>query len=112
MPGRETPFVGRRHELAVLQGHLDAAGRGEGGAILVSGEPGIGKTRLLTELAGHARGRGWTVLSGRAYDTEGMPPYLPFIESVREYLRACPDDELRAQLGAGAGDLALLVPEL
>jgi predicted ATPase len=45
-----TPFVGRRQEMARLRECLDAASRGEGGIVLVAGEPGIGKTRLLTEL--------------------------------------------------------------
>jgi ATP-dependent Clp protease ATP-binding subunit ClpA len=73
---RNASFVGRQHELAVLGECLAAAARGEGGVALVVGEPGIGKTRLLSELADRARADGWTVLSGRAYDSEGMPPYL------------------------------------
>jgi DNA-binding NarL/FixJ family response regulator/tetratricopeptide (TPR) repeat protein len=105
-------FVGRQDELAMLQDRMDAAGRGAGSVVLVAGEPGMGKTRLLTELAERARASGWLVLTGRAYDTEGMPPYLPFVEALREHVRACPDDVLRAELGRGAADIALLVPEL
>jgi len=65
----------------------------------VAGGPGIGKTRLLAELAARARADGWTVLAGRAYDIEGMPPCLPFIEALQAYVRICPPDRLRAQLG-------------
>jgi DNA-binding CsgD family transcriptional regulator len=96
----------------VFASFLTAAARGEGGVALVAGEPGIGKTRLLTELAARARADGWTVLSGRAYDTEGMPPYLPLIEALQPYVRDCPPARLRAQLGRGAAEVALLVPEL
>ena len=52
------------------------------------------------------------MLAGRAYDTEGMPPYLPFIEALRPYVHACPPERLRAQLGRGAAEVALLLPEL
>ena len=45
---------------------------------------------------------GWEVLTGRAYDTEGMPPYLPFFEALRDYVRACPADALRAPSSAMA----------
>jgi DNA-binding CsgD family transcriptional regulator len=107
-----TPFVGRQRELGRLLERLEAAGRDEGGVVLVAGEPGIGKSRLLAELAERARTDGWQVLAGRAYETEGMPPYLPFTEALRAYVRACPDDVLRAQLGRGAAGVALLVPEL
>ncbi|MBA4182099.1 MAG: hypothetical protein C0506_16050, partial [Anaerolinea sp.] len=109
---RETPFVGREQELATLTAWLEAAAHGEGGIALISGEPGIGKSRLLRELADRAREAGWLVLSGRAYDTEGMPPYLPFIEALRPYVEACPPRDLGMQLARGAAEVALLVPEV
>src|SRR5690242_3601548 len=111
-PAGRTRFIGRRHELGVLLERLDAAGRGQGGVSLVSGEPGIGKTRLLRELADAARTRGAVVLAGQAYESEGMPPYLPFVEALREYVRSCPPDLLRAQLGRGAASVALLAPDV
>jgi DNA-binding CsgD family transcriptional regulator len=113
LPGgpRATPFVGREQELATLTGRLEAAGRGEGGVVFISGEPGIGKSRLLREIAGRARADGWLVLAGRAYDMEGMPPYLPFIEILREHLRHAPDEALAA-LASGAPDLCMLLPEV
>jgi DNA-binding CsgD family transcriptional regulator len=108
---QRTPFIGRERELASLAEQLRAASLGEGGVVLITGEPGIGKSRLLYEFAERARGDGWLVLSGRAYDTEGMPPYLPFAEALREYIRATPNEELKAGLG-NAGEIALLIPEL
>ena len=107
-----TPFVGRERELATLTARLEAAAHGEGGIALISGEPGIGKSRVLRQLADGARESGWLVLSGRAYDTEGMPPYLPFIEALRQYVETCPPPELRVQLARGAAEVALLVPEV
>src|SRR5687768_9905932 len=101
MPGYagRTPFVGRERELALLLERLGAAGDGQGGVVFVAGEPGIGKTRLLEELVEQARIAGWTVASGRAYETEGLPPYLPFVEALTEWASACTDDDLRSCLG-------------
>jgi predicted ATPase len=106
-----TPFVGRGQELSALEERLSAAERDAGGVILISGEPGVGKSRLLSELAQRARDRGWLVLAGRAYDTEGMPPYLPFAGALRQYVVARDDDALKSQL-AGAVEVASLIPEV
>jgi predicted ATPase len=106
------PFVGREAELAALQRQLVDAARGEGRIALVAGEPGIGKTRLLGELAERAERDGWRVLAGHAYDTEGMPPYLPFLEALTAHLRDTPPERLRAQLGRAAPEVARLLPEL
>ena len=111
-PVSRSPFVGRQREVMTLTTCLEAARTGQAGIVLVAGEPGIGKTRLLLELGRRALDAGWEVLTGRAYDTEGMPPYLPFIEALRDYVRACPADELRTQLGDGAADVALIVPDI
>jgi predicted ATPase len=96
----------------VLGEHLAAAGRGEGRIVLIAGEPGIGKTRLLAEIATRAQAAGWHVLRGCAYESEGLPPFLPFIEALRPYVRSAPIEALRAQLGAGAADIAQLVPAI
>src|SRR5262249_19869700 len=93
-PPSRTPFVGRDSELATLAAHLAGAGPGAGRVGLGAGEPGIGKTRLLAELAELARTQGWRVLWGRAYDSDGLPPYLPFLEALRAYVRAVPLDTL------------------
>jgi DNA-binding CsgD family transcriptional regulator len=85
---------------------------GQGGLVLVAGEPGIGKTRLLSHVGTWAGTQGVLVLSGRAYETEGMPPYLPFVEAIRSYVLASPADELALRLGDGAPEVALLVREI
>src|SRR5688572_30058199 len=83
-------FIGREYELSFLEESLNAAAQGDGRLVLLAGEPGVGKTRLLAEFATRARAADWLVLSGSAYETEGMPPYLPFAEALRDYLRAVP----------------------
>src|SRR5262249_48380246 len=99
-------------ELAALQAALVAAGQGRGGVALLTGEPGIGKTRLALELMDLARAEGWQIFFGRAYETEGTPPYLPFAEALREYIRACPLELLEAQLAAGAAEVAVVAREV
>ena len=107
-----TPFAGRRRELNLLTERLGSAREGRGSLVLVAGEPGIGKTRLIFELGQRARSEGWQVLSGRAYDSDGMPPYFPLAEALRAYVRACRSKELRTRLGKNAADVALVVPEV
>ena len=111
-PGHRPPLIGRERELAFLHQQLGHARQGEGKVALVAGEPGIGKTRLLREAAGQAHDAGWTVLTGRAYESEGLPPYLPFVEALRAYVRDGSPAQLRPQLAPGAAQLALLVPEI
>jgi DNA-binding SARP family transcriptional activator len=111
----ETPggaFVGRERELAELVRCLDDAFAGRGRLCLLAGEPGIGKSRLAEELIAHARGRGARVLVGRCWEAGGAPAYWPWVQSLRAYVREAEPDALRAQLGAGAADLAQIVPEL
>jgi DNA-binding SARP family transcriptional activator len=105
-------FVGRDGELAELVGGLDAALAGSGRLVLIAGEPGIGKSRLAEALMEEARSRGAGVLAGRSWEAGGAPAYWPWIQALRAHLRDTEPDALRAQLGAGAGDLAQLLPEL
>ena len=75
-------MVGRDGELEELGSHLEKAGAGQGSTIFVSGEAGIGKTRLLQELKQVAKSRGFLVLSGTSM-FESLTPYMPFMEALR-----------------------------
>src|SRR5262245_46746758 len=108
----QTPFVGRRAELARLGQRLRDARAGHGAVVLLEGEAGIGKTRTLEELAETARAEGAAVLWGRCYEGEAARPYGPFAEALTEYARRAPAETLRADLGLSAAPLARLVPEL
>ena len=80
----ESVFVGRARELAELKGALDDARAGRGAAVLLAGDAGIGKTRLVAELAQRARTAGFVVLLGHSLDLAGTElPYHPFIEALR-----------------------------
>jgi eukaryotic-like serine/threonine-protein kinase len=76
-------FVGRSSEVAQLVAALDQASAGRGSLVTLTGEPGIGKTRLLDELALRAEPRGCDVLVGRCWEEGGAPAYWPWIQVVR-----------------------------
>jgi DNA-binding CsgD family transcriptional regulator/tetratricopeptide (TPR) repeat protein len=77
-------FVGRRDELGELERVLDEALAGNGAAVLVAGEAGIGKTRLASELERRARDAGFEPLVGRSIDRIGTElPYQPFVDALR-----------------------------
>jgi predicted ATPase len=75
--------VGRERELEELLGALEDAARGHGHLVLLTGEPGIGKTRLMVELAQLAARRDVRVVTGRCWEEGGAPPYWPWIQILR-----------------------------
>jgi DNA-binding CsgD family transcriptional regulator len=77
-------LVGRAAELGRLNGLLDAAAVGQPVVALVSGDAGVGKTRLVTELADGARERGFTVLVGHCAELADTVPYLPLADALRD----------------------------
>jgi DNA-binding SARP family transcriptional activator len=103
-------FVGRHRELAQLKQRWDLAD--EGHLVLISGEPGVGKTRLAQELIAHAKQTGATILRGGCYEYEATTPYLPFVEGLRDWVRTQPVDALRTLVHAVAPELAKLAPEV
>ncbi len=113
LAGRErTPFVARAHERAQLSSALERARDGAGSLLLISGEAGIGKTRLVEEAAVEARRLGLRVLTGHCVDQQGAPPYLPTIEHIEEAARQASPAALRQALGENAPEIAKLMPEL
>src|SRR5258708_18579789 len=109
---RILPLVGRLSEVTLVMDVYDMAKDESARVVLMTGEPGIGKTRLLEEIALRAAGDGAVVLRGGNSEAEGMPPYLPFLEALGQHIQITPLDDLREQVAAAPQVLASLFPEL
>ncbi len=109
----DVPLVGREAERAALVGYLERALEGKGGLVLLEGEAGVGKTRLLQEVARDAQWRGMQVLWGRGRELTEPPPYSVLTEALRAGLTPLRATQL-AQLmeGIWLRQVSLLLPEL
>ncbi|MFI5953761.1 ATP-binding protein [Cryptosporangium sp. NPDC051539] len=83
-------LVGRTDDLRIARRSVEAALAGGTGLVLVDGEPGVGKTRLLEEVAGEATARGALVVWGRCLDGDGTPVMWPWTQSVTALLESLP----------------------
>jgi class 3 adenylate cyclase/tetratricopeptide (TPR) repeat protein len=104
--------VGREEELASLSASAKRVASGQGSeVVLIAGEPGQGKTTLVSEIARRAHEDGMTVLLGRC-DEEVGAPYRPFHEALTHYVAHAEEALLRSHVAAHGGELARLVPAL
>ena len=106
------PIVGRARELDRFRAAFDRMLAGRRQMVLISGEPGIGKTRCAQALADVAEDQGALVLWGHCREGAAAPPYWPWVQILRAYVDASSLDEVRLNMGAAAKDIAALVPEL
>lgn len=81
-------LIGRRAELRALTSALDAAGEARGSAVFVTGDPGVGKSRLVREATARAAERGFFVLGGRATESSVPVPFRPISEALMGAARA------------------------
>ena len=111
-PG-QAAFTGRVGERSRLLARLDEARSGRGGLVVLAGEAGIGKTRLLQEIADSAGWRGWQVFSGRAAEFSQPAPYAPLGEALLAALPAPRLEQLAQWMEpAWLGVLASLLPDI
>jgi DNA-binding CsgD family transcriptional regulator len=101
-------LVGRSAELAVFTGAFETLGRGQGRAVIVTGEPGVGKSRLVREVGAAAGAT--TVVVGRCVEGDHPSPLRPWAEATMSLTRAAPLPA-REVLGPYAAVLGRLVPE-
>jgi DNA-binding SARP family transcriptional activator len=107
----EVPFVGRERELSTLKALWQNVQRGQGQAIFIGGEVGVGKTTFVQKFIREG-GQGGRSLQGAAYASDSALPYQPLLQAVRAGLKRI-SDETWAQLPAPwRGELAQFVPEL
>lgn len=106
-------FIARTEQLSDLLAAADAARRGQPSFVLLGGEAGVGKSRLVAEVVERLRDQGWLCLSGGAIalGEDGLP-FGPVIEAIRGLARDVPPERLEGAAGPLLHDLARLVPEL
>jgi tetratricopeptide (TPR) repeat protein len=99
--------------VAQLHRAFDDALSGQGGLMMVVGEPGIGKTAVTEQLATYVTLRGGKTLVGHCYEEGSLSlPYLAFVEALRTYVADRDPEALRDELGTGAADVARIVSEV
>jgi DNA-binding SARP family transcriptional activator len=108
----DPPLLGREIELARLHAALAAARAGDGGLLMIRGEAGIGKSRLIAELAGAADREGARVIVGHAYEGERALPFGLWADAIRQTLATLTPAALSGLSPESRAELARLVPEL
>ncbi len=106
------PITGRDREVAEIEASIDASRSGQCRVVLISGEPGIGKSRLLLHAANYATRHQHVVLHGNCYDDVEMQPFAPFVEVLRDLLRQQLSLIRLVEPEHGRSILASLAPEL
>ena len=106
------PLLGRHAEMVVLESELADARRGRPGLVIVSGEAGIGKTRLLDELATVADGDGFLTVRGRGSELEAQRPYGLYVDALDAYLASLEEKALDRLQADRLGALAEVFPSL
>jgi DNA-binding CsgD family transcriptional regulator len=104
-------LVGRREELEVLEHALERVLRGRSRIVVVTGDPGVGKTRLLAEYGARSRRRA-IVLAGRGSPLSTSIPFATIAEALESHLRTLPPADVAALVGERAADLAQVLPSL
>jgi DNA-binding CsgD family transcriptional regulator len=105
-------LIGREDDLAVIHQLMEQAAQGKGQVALVSGEAGLGKSRLVSESIEQANRSGSRILQGNCFETDGTLPYAPFIDLLRTYRAGHPGDDLETVFGSSSNELIKLLPEL
>jgi len=95
--------------MAELESALSEALSGSGRLVMMSGAPGIGKTRTAQELGARAGQRGAKVLWGSCFEEEGSPPFWPWVQAIRSYVVDKQAEELRSEMGSGAEYISEIV---
>jgi len=105
-------LIGRTHELAALYSLIDGARSGQGHAALISGEAGIGKSRLVAEAKNAALTRGFLLLQGSCFQADTSYPYAPLLDLLRAFFASYPPLSLKADQEQFMDELVRLLPDL
>jgi len=111
-PARYSPLIGRQHELDRVRRQLERVLEHQGGVLIIAGEAGIGKSRLVAEIVSFAEAQGLIVNQGQCFEQDQWLPYAPFLDLVRTSIAGHSATEVTGLLGHTAAELVKLVPEL
>ncbi len=104
--------IGREREIDSIRRLIDQLHAGRGTTVLITGEGGIGKSRLVAEARAHALGRGVRVLEGAAFELDGAAPYASVTDLFRTFLRDKDPRQAVSALGSGVYAVARLLPRV
>ena len=107
-----TTLIGREPQLALLRQYLADVACGAGQTTLISGEAGIGKSRLVREITAVAGECNFLCLTGFCFEGDQDLPLAPFLDLLRQHVDRRSPDVLAADLGPAASELVKLLPEL
>lgn len=105
-------LIGRSSELAALQGLIEQAKSGSGQIALLSGEAGVGKSRLVGETKMYAASQGFLLLQGNCFPTDISCPYAPVLDLLRSLFATRPPAEIAAEVRPFAHELYSLLPDI
>jgi predicted ATPase len=105
-------MVGRATELAALRSIVDEVAGGQSRVVLLSGEAGIGKSRLAAEAKAYVTAQGFIVMQGQCFPTDRSCPYAPLLEVLRSHFATSSPERVTAEMGSLASALSPLLPDL
>src|SRR4029077_2548880 len=110
---QRTAFVGRETERSTIRLVIDGALSSHGSIVMLGGGPGVGKTRLVMEMAEYASRVGFRSVVGHCYERDEPFPFLPFVEILESALaHATSVDDFRRRMGDNGAELAQIAPSL
>ncbi len=109
----QAELVGREEEISLMRRAFKQVQNGQRRVVFISGEPGIGKTRIARDFTRWCEeSQQATILWGYCYEMSGQLPYQPIVDAINAHAQTCSPEKLRSMLGASASDLAKIVPEI
>ena len=109
----QAELVGREEEISLMRRAFKQVQNGQHRVVFISGEPGIGKTRIARDFTRWCEeSQQATILWGYCYEMSGQLPYQPIVDAINAHAQTCSPEKLRSMLGTNASDLAKIVPEI
>ena len=105
-------LIGRTRQFDSIVQHLEDFQAHKGMVILISGEAGIGKSRLVNETKTYSIGKEFVILQGNCFEPDRALPYAPFLDLLRTFILTLSPDQINQEFGSVATEMVQLIPEL